>query len=757
MLTASAAWLDAVTRADARIRVLVSINIAGTLYNALSGSVDTTSDLRSTAVAVQKVSPVGIEVDPLTRETQIAELFVELDDAWIRPIVVNNRIKGKKLICKIGAAELDETDFLGFFAGPIEEVAAENGTTIRISVLDPLILLDRQTVIGYWVNKHPLEILYKGDGTGILEKAGIPSIDTGSFDPQDAAYDGLEQIIVGRGGKAASSAAAGAVVEPVSALELARSLAWLVNGFLWPDESGQMTCVRFDPDAAAVDNWTEDDAIPGSITQETGDARMVNRFTFNFSRASGEGPGNNGYNFSFTAEDTASQAAYAYLGEPTRIVEESFDIDWLDGKGTLHPTASINNTDDHPSVSVWPANPEYYAGNRSEAWASVSADRPAYLYVSSWMSGGGTEIIKATALTKSSSTQIYIIDPEDQSYDLAATVSQGLVYSGTTRELFGSTKQTHPVLAGYSTMVHDITPIALLAIELLQRFAFGCPVLELDTLLTKYQVQIGDLVTFPWDKFVDYGLDGLTTTQKWEVVSKEVDIFANPPRIKWRLAYAGTITPTFGGRHNPRFADEQVASASLNDVSQGYVAQGLGVTDDGAGVGRVAAGMATNGKNRKYIPADATRTYTASKDTYVYVNVLSGGIVYNERPNGDPVPTSGSGAVALAKVVTNGGGIITAITNLQQTAPLLGTRLVDGAVVEAKLGALAVTSGKIGANAVIAGKLSDGAVDTTARLANAVVTAAKVATKTLGPAHMITSEKKISIFSNGNFAIRSRG
>lgn len=79
----------------------------------------------------------------------------------------------------------------------------------------------------------------------------------------------------------------------------------------------------------------------------------------------------------------------------------------------------------------------------------------------------------------------------------------------------------------------------------------------------------------------------------------------------------------------------------------------------------LAASMAvgvlyTPNGSRVSLSAIATRTFTASKDTYVYADV-SGSIGYSEVTNGADAPVIGTDITLIAKVITNGSAITSII------------------------------------------------------------------------------------------------
>jgi len=216
--------------------------------------------------------------------------------------------------------------------------------------------------------------------------------------------------------------------------------------------------------------------------------------------------------------------------------------------------------------------------------------------------------------------------------------------------------------------------------KLLARYKYGCPEVEVETLLTKYLIQIGDLVTITNSDYIDYGKDGITSSDKWEVVGKETDVFASPPKIKWRLAYAGTNAITRTGR--APFSDYTLDSGKIEEagspsITQAWVESGLNVTIDAGLVGDLQPGVTTNGTGwRTKIAEAVAKTYTASKDTYVFVDIVNGGIAYHEVANGAAAPSLPDHMVLVSKVITDGAAITSVDTDVQNTKRKLKDAIV---------------------------------------------------------------------------------
>jgi hypothetical protein len=115
--------------------------------------------------------------------------------------------------------------------------------------------------------------------------------------------------------------------------------------------------------------------------------------------------------------------------------------------------------------------------------------------------------------------------------------------SDVTRGQLGTTARIH----GADSKVYDVTVLVETAQRILNRAESGAPEIDVVTDYTQYAVQIGDLVCVDDDLLAAIGL---SSTVKWEVVSKNAELTGSPPCIKWRLvraapasATADTVTP----------------------------------------------------------------------------------------------------------------------------------------------------------------------------------------------------------------------
>ena len=106
-LTLPAAWVEAMSGARVEPVFLVIISTDNTPANdfrSLSGNT-TDANLRTktdtTQSVVQDVTPLAIEQDIFTRKVSIGELAITFEDDYLRRILANNRLKGKRVVVKV--------------------------------------------------------------------------------------------------------------------------------------------------------------------------------------------------------------------------------------------------------------------------------------------------------------------------------------------------------------------------------------------------------------------------------------------------------------------------------------------------------------------------------------------------------------------------------------------------------------------------------------------------------------------------------
>jgi hypothetical protein len=270
------------------------------------------------------------------------------------------------------------------------------------------------------------------------------------------------------------------------------------------------------------------------------------------------------------------------------------------------------------------------------------------------------------------------------------------------RNLFSTGTRTD---TGY-VVAWDITIPVAIAERLLPRFANGGPHIRITTAMNHYNLQIADIVTITTSRYKALNYNGLTTTTKWEVIGKEVDIDGDSPRIVFDLVFAYQDTPpssvrTRTQRFRPNFnLVDQIKEANISEeVLNNHVITGLGMSTTGGFGADLGHGVITGMLGRKVFEDDVPIVVDTSRDTYVYYDYASSVIVKLDTALGAGQPTTPTGMTPLWKLVSDGSSI-TGTTDLRITKALNGAKLVDSSVDTLQITDDAIDRDKLGADAV---------------------------------------------------------
>ncbi|MEB0288682.1 hypothetical protein QN355_19310 [Cryobacterium sp. 10S3] len=154
---------------------------------------------------------------------------------------------------------------------------------------------------------------------------------------------------------------------------------------------------------------------------------------------------------------------------------------------------------------------------------------------------------------------------------------------------------------------------------------------------------------------------------------------ANPYIILAQIAVAASATTIT----TPNIADKRTFVASTNGLALGassYVDNGAVWSISSGLSGTMTAGLAYINVAGMMVPVNiatiASNTFTASQDTYVYVNVF-GTVGYSAVANNAVSPTLPTNSLWLAIIVTSGSAITTINTGqLTATAPVVTSRIL---------------------------------------------------------------------------------
>jgi hypothetical protein len=566
-LVVTDAWAAAMQRSDCQPVYLVTItHNDGSTFRALSGSVDALTD----PVAVLSVGDVASEVDPINRESQVGECVVDFADAWIRPILVRKRLKGQALSIKVGAKGLAEADFVSYLAGVVDAIEpdGERDTgVVSFSVVNAFGILAANKIMGYW-SGHPFQILYRGDGTGILEMGGLPVslINTTRLDPSTVANATISHWALSCSGDAGDVSPS--VGELTDAFTLAQEVALAAGGTLYIDGDGKVSFLQFDAAAASRADLTANDWI--SIKQEPLDENIINQVAISWSRGA-----TNDVDEKLAVRDTDSQAAYAYPGTATRILSQDFETRWFGGNSKagslIGGITDVVTTMTVDCGSAFCGTVDKFPGPQP-AWAELSASRWGYFQISNY--AGRHEIVAARASTAIRQSGKTTTDRETGAQVAVGPYVSKMTLSSILRAQVGTTALAW--LDG--NRVCDITIQYALACARLSRGKYGCPVVEIELPFYYFFLEEGDLITITWTGFLAYGLDGVTSASKWEIVSKQAtDGKTVTLRIAMAVNEALNVLAKRQAGPPTQIAKHASATSSAN-VSQAFVKSGFGVT-----------------------------------------------------------------------------------------------------------------------------------------------------------------------------------
>lgn len=731
-LTLNANWVAAMSKPGAKIRHLVAITDGTDTWKATDGL----CEQFDYPASIQRIDAISAEMDTLTRKTTIGNLFVAVDDSWVRNIIASRvavkRIRGQKITIEIGTNELAESDFEPLFVGVIEGInPSPHRGPVVLDCLDLFSVLRREKITGYWNGYHPFEIIEDIIST----IAGLPAglVDATSLDPSQAEHDDVSHFMVARYSPSATymeergNEYGRAVESPTDAWELVQSLCTLTDSQMVVTEDGQITNKRYAPSASAVFAWGVDDII--SLEQEDTDANLTNRFTFKWMKSVEKGalnitvPTHSGgtetiemvaaqsFAQRYEVGDSTSQSDYALPGMASRIINRDLSTEWLDW-GWSYLAEDLTDSATTMVLRFDQANIGSFSGchnfvdripkdgfeigytasfDAQSAWMQPSSDRPVYLRIGE---GEDVEVVKVTsAITKSSNVELSPLsypggDDEGYNGEAAAYITPAEITLTIARAQLGTTAKAHEgsppqyTTAGPpnnqfgNTRVVDITIPVWVANRKIQRYSNAAPRVTVRVPLREYAPQLGDLGTITWPDFLSYDLDGVSAADgKWEVVRKSVNAYSDPPNIEYDLVLGVEAAGTLAHRIPvlmPSVADIGQSDARA-ELVRSFVANGKAATDGGGLVLNIAKGITSNGKRMTRDPA-FTANLTASVDNYL-IESAAGKKRLASVAIGAAPPDLAQDEVFVAKATTDGTGITSIDQTIRRDAPLQGAMI----------------------------------------------------------------------------------
>ena len=645
---------------------------------------------KTASPSIAAVSQLNIALDPFERNVSQSNVTVSfIDDGAIRDFLSSTRLLNQAITIKLGTSNIpDEADWSPIFRGLIVGVSVQGNGIVDVECKDYLVVANR-LYLGNFINRHPLEVAKK-----LLEDQGVPAhhIDADSFDfaeHDDIAHFvmthwneldliGTEPIPAGPGEWYPTQNIN--FFKPINAeniTSMLQEIAKTLIGTIHAGEDGKFRFARFSTSNTVRAHWTDDD-IKGFKQLES---IYVNEVFVNASgRWDTEDPnrpwGSKGdFSGKVKIRDMTSQTNFAFPGEDEAIFTRKVDfgitnyvaklvLPVVSGGGItlkIDSCFGLCGTRTSGDYLVDPATTWSALQAVTGTDVQISVDRPLYVMVDQ-------EVMKCTSMTLvDGSVEIFLSEytGHEDPDDLLGVVLQkpnraNLVINSGNRGMFDTSAAEHAMEGEETDLpighVLDMTmPIHWAEVQL-QRFSNGCPIIEVETSLAQWAMQLGDFVTLDNDQFLAHGFDGLTSAIKWEVVGKELNIDDNTAVIRWRLAYATqTSPPTIdkGYKWPPRYNGPVKELRPTEFWSGGispHIQTGFGITSSGLVV-TVAPGMC-GGAN---LPIAKSVTVPASKDHYFYFTPRKGCVSLETVTTGDPTPTEMvPDSVILAKVVADG-------------------------------------------------------------------------------------------------------
>ena len=637
--------------------------------------------------SVSRISPLSTQVDPLSRKGKVGRLSLAFAaDGVFKAIWAANRLVGGQADIWWGFVGLSTSDEADYFRnGMIEKITPRADGSFDLDLTDMLSAARDWLMVGYWPGQHALDAIYN-----ILhDKIGIPdsALDLPSLEPSESRYSDISHHVVIRGGSSGAYDET-SVLENTSAMGLIDELCETLHGHLLATEDGKISFKRFDTAGAALDTWTDDDML--SLEAEDVEGNVLNEVTICSHSADALFDGTNG-DVKTTRSDSTSQAAYAWpLMAGGRVYSHEIRTPWINGEASLFSSMTAGA----PGVggtfivvlyrsmgmcgTYWPGFP----AGAQPAHTQLSGTRTALLRIDG-------EIIEVDQVTLSTTakqnTTYYDAQTGTNQY---VTETQRLEFRVKTRGAYGTTAAAHDGGGGADRIVSDVTVPMFLADTILTRFRYWAPKLRIRTRLDKSYLQRGDIVQLSTARLSWYGhSSGIGATDYWEVTSKEVDPFSDTPGVQWVLTWSRQSSPPSttktlrtvrtGDWSFGRQASDAVAG---NDMFVPASAAGFTATTPGGLQLTVANGTASFGLGKARV-ASVTVTLTASKDNYVYFDVLSRSLVIKETAAGAGEPTRELNLMPVCLAVTSGAAV-TSITDLRNDTQYVTSARVTADVLQ---------------------------------------------------------------------------
>lgn len=731
MLTLPAEDFLCSNKSEARFKVVFyDIPTLGTNLYGLSsvayGATDAAKYTTYNENVIYTVSPISIDVDPLSRMFGISECVIEYDLDWFRHYLINYRMIGKLVRVYIGDYNTDVANYIHYFSGFIKSDPDldHEDKKITLTLTDIFSKLKEADCRKFvtadkFLNTHPITLIYN-----ILSSfLGSSFINSSSFDISDSAYNTISHFVISRGGfslsgygKETKHIDTGPYVTQLTGFDVISSLCDLIRGTLYIDSSGKISFKL--SGGSTVANLTYDDILPDTFKQIADETKTINKVIINYDKlfedrelvsafvgygATQAEKKAGDYSQTLTVRNQTSIAANAVTDVSNTAFHHEYNCDWIQNCTELMTTAMAGATSlifcgrTHALSGSNGAYP-VLASQGAHLKPSSSPARPVYLRLvpyTTLLPGSKVRFygqLNLTGVLQNRSSEVITISSDwllgyYQTFDeylyssLTGVIDKLYSFNGLGATTSATTLDNYSIYSGNElngTAVFDITILKYYANNIISRFSDGCPVVEFETSFAQYALEIGDIITITNENYIYYGHDGITDSYTWEVVSKE----CNPSTgtIKFKVMFYGANTDPLTDEYitkSVRLAATEVAG----DLVYCDSPTGMSISDvsGSALTGKISpGGINYNGYSRTPVLIDNDdHTFTASKDTYIYLDTVTGGMVFHETAVGAGTPTLSSRQKLLSKITTNSSGV-TANVDLKNKRDGFSSRAFSG-------------------------------------------------------------------------------
>lgn len=694
-------WIARMNSAGVDVLVHVEIDLTGsTTFEAVSGGrpVGTVPSL------LKRLTHVGNQVDPIHRSTKPSQISITLTDEQIvkgvngalRQAIVDGFLKGKEIRLKWGTKQQPIADLEPLWEGRITDIIPSYGD-ITLKCGDIFDTSRNRTYKGSFIQRHPLSHI-----RDLLLLLVPPSkIDTQSFNPDDVAY--VNDISHWNLSRSRGGGLDRSVQTPERILDSVNQLARFMGGSVLANEQGKIRFARYVEGSTPTRSWGVDEIIEGSVRILTSYENIANRIRVHFGWQGVGDPDSSRFQGVFTGPALPAFGAYFYshqvedgdsiadygdtaAGAPldSGVFELPLETKWLGNAEAGLLSGSQLPASGGATIKLNGATLAGFAGLRDFTGTLVPiqarinttppVDRPAYLMFYD-------QALTEFEIVKVESAYTLLLPP---SASIVASLAHGRITSNpmdidNTGKGVNNIEAT--ILAGgraqFDTVerlwdsdlanfiVVDVTMIVAWIDSLVRRNSRATPVLELKTRGGEFDTTISDTVTLAHDVWVREGLARLVNVEHFEILGKQFDALAN--EITWRVGWARSVPAlslAFATDDEPETVRRQIyafggtlapiqpAICEADDFE--VVAVSLGVSLDFT----IAAGCIqdfSQGIRKAKLEAI---TATASRDTYVAIDLGSSLITLHEVANGATPPTPGKLDMRLAKVISDGSSVI---------------------------------------------------------------------------------------------------